>query len=545
MPIAARTQPWLASRVLAWDEHILAVDKPPGVVVHGGVEAHGDDVVTRLSRLLETRGEDPHLGVHQRLDKDASGVLVLSRSADAGAKVARDVEGHGVSRRYVAAVSDRGLPDGGRMEHRLAAFKGGATRVVKEGGKHAVADYRVLERGAGRALVELRPSTGRKHQLRVQLATLGAPIAGDPLYGGAPARRLMLHAERFVYPSLARELSAPVPPEFATWVQGEALRLDARRLRAQLEDAATLRYALRDDTALRWVNDEGDGLPGVVIDLYDDWAVLSVAGDDAEAHALDIAAELMSLGARGVYLKRRARADLRHAPVEELAPPAPIAGEPAPETLWVTESGLGYGVSLADGLSTGLFVDQRDNRVRLRTAAAGRRVLNLFSYTCSFSVAAAAGGAREITSVDVSGKALARGRANFAKNGLSTEGHRFVKDDAFAFLARARRKSARYDLVVLDPPSFGTRGKRASFSLEKDFDRLLQDALAVLSPGGSLLCVTNHRRTSLARLRQLVRRAAAEEGRELAQLKDLPSQLDCPPGTDGPSPSKSVMARVH
>jgi 23S rRNA (cytosine1962-C5)-methyltransferase len=269
--------------------------------------------------------------------------------------------------------------------------------------------------------------------------------------------------------------------------------------------------------------------------------VLFLASDEALARETELAELCVALGTAGVYVKRRPRGDLRTMPTTEVAPAEPIAGDPAPSPLTVTERELRFDVELADGLSSGLFLDQRDNRALIRGLSSGARVLNLFSYTGSFSVAAAAGGAAGVTSVDLSARALERAKENLALNGLDREPHRFVKADAFEWLTRAARKGERFDVIVLDPPSFGTRSKRSTFNVSRDFGRLATRALALLDTGGRLLAVTNHRKTSLQRLRRLLRGAARESGVEIAQLKDLPTQLDCPDGPDGPLPSKSVL----
>ncbi len=528
---------WNDARVIALDDDLIVVDKPSGIAVHGGDERLGDDVVTRLSRWLGERGEQDYLGVHQRLDKDASGVLFFTRRRAMNAEIARVMESHAARRVYVAAVSDGGLGDEGVLEHRLSHDKGGRTRVVARGGQHARARYRVLRRSAGRALVELEPETGRTHQLRVQLSQSSAPIAGDRLYGGARAPRLMLHARSIEI--AGRRFEAALPGELEAWFDGRAPSLEPR---ARLLDAGVRRAPLVECDAFRLVNDLGDLMPGVVVDRYGDFAVLSISGDEAYTRREEIASLLIELGAHGVYLKLRVRADLRRQHAGELAPPQPIAGHAAAGALAVHEALLRFGVELGDGLSTGLFLDQRDNRERVRQLAS-KRMLNLFAYTCSFSVAAAMGGAHT-TSVDLSGRSLARGRENFALNGLDPAAHRFDKDDAIDWLRRARRRKERYDLVVLDPPSFGTRAGRGTFSVDKGYVAVACDALSLLEPGGRLLAVTNHTKTSQSALRRMLHTAAREAGVELRQLKDLPSGLDCPDGPDGAAPSRSVLATL-
>lgn len=541
-----KQSPWLDERVIVCDADVLVVDKPRGIAVHGGDEARADDVVHRLGAWLEARGEPEYLGVHQRLDKEASGVLLFTRRRELNAAVARDMEGHAARRTYVAAVKDGGLAGKGTLEHLLAHDKGDKTRVVTRGGQRAVARYRVLARRHGRALVELSPETGRTHQLRAQLAAVRSPIAGDRLYGGARANRLLLHARALELPALGRRFECAVPESFREWLEhGEVGLGSAGAVARGLADALCLRVALASGaTAYRLCNGAGDELPGVVVDRYGDFAVLAVSSDEASSRVDEIAALLVEHGARGVYLKRRERADQRKVDPEKTAPREPIAGDAAPDELLVTEGDLVFPVRLGDGLSTGLFVDQRENRALVRRCAKDARVLNLFAYTCSFSLAAAAGGAREVVSVDLAEPALERGRRAFERNGLDPVTHRFVQGDCVEWLGRARRKGERFDLVILDPPSFGTRGRRATFEVDRDLSAIAADALALLEPGGRLLGVTNHRKTSRERLRKILHDAARAARVRVRQMKDLAAPIDCPDGPEGPSPAKSVLVTL-
>ncbi|HSU40338.1 MAG TPA: class I SAM-dependent methyltransferase [Polyangiaceae bacterium] len=539
-------EPLRAARILHHGGGLLVVDKPPGIPVHGGDEALGGDLVTRLGAWLSARGESDYVGVHQRLDEGTSGVLVFTTSREKNSELARASSEHALERRYLAAVTLRSrsfaerLKHGRvRLEHRLETAAG-RTRVAPSGGVSASSHVSLVERHGERALVALEPETGRTHQLRVQLAHEGAPVGGDVLYGGDPAPRLLLHACELAFGG--ERFRAPEPHGFSAWVRGEPPVLpEPATLAALLEDAALLRAPLAKFTdTYRLVNELGDGLPAVTVDRYGDYAVLQVASPEAEARTAELAALLVELGARGVYLKRRVRGDVRRAGPER-TPPLPIAGEPAPEHLLVDEYGLRLHVALGDGLSTGLFVDQRDNRRRVRELARGKSVLNLFCYTASFSVAAALGGARRVVSVDQARRPLAIARDNFRDNGLATEAHAFLQADALDWLARAGRGKERFDLIVLDPPSFASSAGGAPFSVAKGYGLLAERALALLAPGGHLFAVTNHRGTSLGRLRRTLREAAARAGVNVARLKDLAPGLDCPAGPDGPAPSKSVL----
>lgn len=537
-------------RILHAEGGLLVVNKPPGMVVHGGNLALAGDLVSRLKRVLRARGEDDYLGVHQRLDVGTSGVLAFTRDASLNAVIAEQMAAHATERAYLAVValgsSKAALRDAGTFEQRLETEKG-LTRVVKSGGQHALTRYRVLERVADRALLELRPETGRTHQLHVHLAHAGAPIVGDAIYGGPAAARLFLHARELAFAVPKLRLAAPVPDAFADALHARSPSLgSALRLREAIADAGCLRAPLVEaNDAFRVVNDLGDELPGVCVDRYGDYAVLSPASEEASARAREIANLLVDFGARGVYLKQRARADLRRKAHLELAPKEPLAGHAAPGAVVVREGAARFAVSLDEGLSCGLFLDQRDNRARLAAFCGGRRVLNLFSYTCSFSVYAGLASAEHVTSVDLSGHALARGRENFALNGLDPAAHSFVQSDALEWLARAAKRGAKFGVVILDPPSFSTSGKGKTFRVEGGYGRALALVLGVLEASGRVLAVTNHRKTSPLAFRKVVHDAARAAGREITQLKDLPSPLDCPPGPGGPFPAKSVLISVQ
>jgi 23S rRNA (cytosine1962-C5)-methyltransferase len=164
----------------------------------------------------------------------------------------------------------------------------------------------------------------------------------------------------------------------------------------------------------------------------------------------------------------------------------------------VHEAGLAFEVDLHGYLDTGLFLDHRLTRLLVREQAAGKQVLNLFAYTGSFTVYAAAGGAANTTSVDLSNTYLAWGRRNLQLNDLDGPHHRFVRSDVFRYLEQAQRQRERFDLIILDPPSFSNSKKMLEIlDLQRDHPRLIQACLALLNPDGKLLFSTNRRRFRL------------------------------------------------
>jgi 23S rRNA (cytosine1962-C5)-methyltransferase len=160
----------------------------------------------------------------------------------------------------------------------------------------------------------------------------------------------------------------------------------------------------------------------------------------------------------------------------------------------VVEAGLSFIVNLSDYLDTGLFLDHRPTRALVSSMSEGRSFLNLFAYTGSFSVHAAKGGAREVSSVDLSATYLGWTERNLALNGYAGPAYRSVKSDVSAFLAEARRAGRSWDLIVADPPTFSNSKSAADFDVNRDWPLLARDCLAVLSPEGTLFFSTNSRR---------------------------------------------------
>src|SRR5256885_15896781 len=154
-----------------------------------------------------------------------------------------------------------------------------------------------------------------------------------------------------------------------------------------------------------------------------------------------------------------------------------------------TEHHLKFGIDFGEGYSVGLFVDQRENRRFVRQAKP-ERLLNCFAYTCSFSVAAASAGAQTVN-VDLSKKSLERGRQNFVLNSFSTEGHKFIADDVRPVLRRLARRGEKFDVIILDPPTFSRTKGGEAFHIEKDFEELIVAALEMIERNASIFLSTN------------------------------------------------------
>lgn len=320
--------------------------------------------------------------------------------------------------------------------------------------------------------------------------------------------------------------------------QGE-IQLTEGWLEKKLLQAKQLRqHAQLDETnAFRWVNGEGDGLPGVTVDCYDNYLMVQLYTPAWDAYLEPLTTVLQKVfQPKGIYRKLRPQetraleAKKRTKEYSRL-----IAGNSAPVPLQVKENGLNYLVDLREGLNTGLFPDQRRNRQELMTRVAGKRVLNLFAFTGAFSVAAAAAGARKVTSVDVSAKYLEVARENFAINRINPKQHEFITGDVFIELARMQSQKRCFDVILFDPPSFSTT-KKSRFSTHGGTSKLVAATLPLLESGGLLISSSNHQKVSMDDYMKELRRGALQSGAELktiftsGQPEDFPCSVSFPEG---------------
>ena len=191
-----------------------------------------------------------------------------------------------------------------------------------------------------------------------------------------------------------------------------------------------------------------------------------------------------------------------------LAPSLPSWGPPI-DSITVLENGISYDIRPGARLSVGLFLDMREVRQWLRSASSARGVLNLFAYTCSLGVSARLGGATRVVNLDLSRPYLEWGKANYRLNSLDIDDRDFIYGDAFDWLRRFARRAERFDVVIIDPPSFSS----TRFAVARDYPRLVAAAVRVVSAGGVLLAATNHTATTDARFDVWLTTGVVEAGR--------------------------------
>jgi len=332
----------------------------------------------------------------------------------------------------------------------------------------------------------------------------------------------------------ATALSDPGERIVARIISRKKMQLDAEWLKNRLQKAINLRrlFINQEDTdAYRLVNAEGDDLPGLTVDRYGDYYMLQLYGSVWRPHLkmlVQILAELLEPA--GIYEKTRPQKTRElEATAASKSYGRLLAGKPAPARLGVKENGLSFLVSLEKGLDSGLFMDQRKNRAAFMQLSPGKRVLNLFSYTGAFSVAAAATGAAKVTSVDVSSAYMEWAKENFGANRLNPKRHDFIVGDCFPVMSTFLKEGRRYDMILLDPPSFSTTTK-SRFTTRGGTSDLVAAALALLEDGGVLLCSSNHQKVSTEEYLKELRRGAlqADCGLQVVSLAGQPEDFPYP-----------------
>ncbi|OGX41097.1 MAG: hypothetical protein A3G91_05480 [Omnitrophica WOR_2 bacterium RIFCSPLOWO2_12_FULL_50_9] len=302
-----------------------------------------------------------------------------------------------------------------------------------------------------------------------------------------------------------------------------------------LEAALCKRQPLESHTnALRLVNGLGDGLKGLILERYGRHFAAQIFHKRwfAEKEALT---DFVRSRCNGRYLIMKDRTESVSSRPEAVK--ASVWIEEDVSRTVVRENGLKFGVDLNDTLNSGLFLDMRRNRQIVAGLARGRRVLNCFAYTCSFGVYCRAAGAESVVNVDISAKSLSRGRSNYELNRLVPSRNEFIRADAAQYLKRALAKDNRFDLIILDPPSFA-RHEGRTFSVKKDLAPLIGTAMNVLNPGGFLFVATNLSAVSHDSLEAMVR--AAAQGRRIKRVQRLGPDEDFV--TEGVTPESYLAA---
>lgn len=312
------------------------------------------------------------------------------------------------------------------------------------------------------------------------------------------------------------------------WVltQKENENIDLEFFTKKLIVALNKRAGLFNDpstTAFRVFNGEGDGIGGLIIEYFDGYYVINWYSKGIYKFRDEVLNSLKKIVEfKGIYQKKRFSEDGKYIEQDDF-----IMGERADMPIIVKENGVNFAVYLNDGAMVGVFLDQREVRKTIRDKyAKDKTVLNTFSYTGAFSVFAALGGAKVTTSVDLANRSLPKTIENFMINDIEPEEQEIVVEDVFNYFKYAVKKELKFDLVILDPPSFA-KSKNFRFSAEKDYKDLLKQAITVTEDYGVIVASTNCSSFNMDKFKEFIRDAFKESNLEYKILEEytLPSDF--------------------
>ncbi|HEY1173083.1 MAG TPA: class I SAM-dependent methyltransferase [Verrucomicrobiae bacterium] len=526
------------SLIIHEDDDLLVVNKPANWNTHAPTPYSGEGIYEWL-RQREPRWAQ--LAIIHRLDKETSGVMVFTKTKAAAKSLTEQFTEREVQKRYVL-LTDRAVK-AEKLHARSHMSKVGSefvSRPVTNAGELAETFFYRGESKSGRTQVSAEPKTGRTHQIRLHAQDLGFPILGDVRYGGSPHARLCLHAAEieFEHPTTGKLVKYSAPVDF------------------ERDASSALREAVVDKAltdSFRVVHGAADGRPGWYVEKLGDYLISQSSGDLSGEQRARLEELVKMFASKAAYHKVLNR-HVRQSSVETAGPQL-VFGEAVNEEFGIRENGVRYQMSFQEGYSVGLFLDQRDNRRRLLTnyigpdfvvrdgGLQGAEVLNTFAYTCGFSVAAGMAGARA-TSLDLSKKYLDWGRRNFTANGMDPAAHDFIFGDVFDWLKRLGKKQRQFDVVILDPPTFSQSKQSGVFRVERDYGRLVGDALKVLKSGGTLLASTNAAGLEPEVFIATVKAAITAAGRKVERERFIPQPPDFPVTREEPGYLKTFWVRV-
>ena len=310
----------------------------------------------------------------------------------------------------------------------------------------------------------------------------------------------------------------------------EALPADfwQARIRAAYKVREAMNLVREDNNTYRLVHGEGDFLPGLIVDVYADTAVMQAHSVGMHTCRKSIAEALISEvpQVQNVYYKSDDTLPFK-APIEGDRVGWLVKKSDTSDEFWSIENGLSFRIDWLRGQKTGFFVDQRENRALVERYAAGKDVLNMFCYTGGFSLYALRGGAKTVDSVDVSQKAIDLVNVNVAKNFPKAKNHTAVAADAFEYLSAQKAQNRTFDLIILDPPAFAKHRDAVKNAL-RGYQRINAKAIEMIRPGGILFTFSCSQAVDKEAFRLAVFSAAAQVGRKVRILHQLHQPQDHP-----------------
>lgn len=522
------------------DEHILVANKPPGWNTHVPSPYATAGIYEWLKGSCASRN---NLSIVQRLDKGTSGIVVFPKSNLARQSLTQQFMNRQVYKKYTLLSHKK---PGKNLFTVRSFIRKESTKFLSEqdpdkGGEEAITQFEYIGQHPLGHLITAIPFTGRTHQVRIHAAEAGFPVLGDELYGGMPYHRLCLHASwiRFKHPHSGKIVEFYSEPDFTT-PQWLGLR-------------QALFILVPDTNIFRLIHGSADSHPGLYVDLLGETLLLQSETPCQTSIVETIKHSVSKLvNVRAIYWKIRTH-DIQKISHCVLIPQL-LEGETNPHFI-VHELGLKYIIKMDEGYSIGLFHDQRENRWRILTgyiqddfildASINRSLncLNLFAYTCSFSVCAAKKGWRTIN-VDISKKYLQWGQENFRLNKLDPTEHEFWPLDVWTALQNFKRRGRKFDFIIVDPPSFSRSKVSGVFKASKDYKKLMELISYCAASGAIVLASCNMATLHPKEFTMQIREGIKASGRKVIKEVFYTQPPDFPSTTDEPAYLKAIWLKL-
>ena len=492
----------------------LVIDKPCGISTHGAWD--GDLAVQEWLQLH--RAEETF--VCSRLDKGTSGVLLFARNAESSA-LAQQIHEKNEAQKVYFFLSDK--------DSQKVFGKSEWKCDLPLDGKECQTLFLRVGKKDHLYLYQASIFRGRTHQIRRHAQSFGLTIAGDSEYGGVFFPRLALHCQSVNWPGQGDPWLSELPQSFENpaGVCGEPGIYISSESRGNFYENICSAFRCLHRGELQKFD--------IAVDKYADWLCVwsydeTMPDNELVNQITPLVNVLMNRYKCDGWVLKRAR---KNPHGRGLIAIQLLFGNPPPPWFEVVEHGIKYRVTLTESQHVGLFLDQRDNRRRVALESAQKRVANLFSYTCSFSLAAAVGGAEVVFSVDIAKPCLDIGKLNFASAGLAQSGQgKFIQEDARDWLKRQVRKltadsnAPKLDLIVCDPPTFAsTSGKE--FSVEESWNELAAQSAFLLSANGVAYFSTNHRGGTAEKYQKILEN-------HFSKVTKLSNPIDFPESSNAP-----------
>lgn len=497
-----------------------------------GLNTHASDFGRRGACEVFESVVGQKLYVVHRLDKATSGALVFAKSSGTAAKLSALFEKHQVQKRYLF-VTDR------TSTHLKDSFEA-SSHIEKEKNQfvshqskevNSRTQFKRLKKLPHGELWEAVPVTGKPHQIRLHAQDQGISILGDDEHGGSPFPRLCLHSELLKFSLDGKDFEFKTSLPF--WAQENFIATEATLNEAFETRERWYQISKFPDECMRLSHHEIDSYR---LDQYGKqlWLYWYQESDPSENELTRFKNFAQHHQKEILIRKMLNRGDEPNA--------AALWKSVGAQDRWeACENGVRYELRDDTGLSPGLFLDQRENRLWVQNNSAEKKVLNLFSYTSGFSVNAALGKAEEVTTVDVSPPFLEWSKRNFQLNNLDPEKYEFWVSDSLVFLKGCYRRKRKFDLILCDPPSFG-RSKNGTFSISKNYEELLTQCFYCLNKGGLILFSTNYEKWTLADLKKNLTRLKSQFSFTLLETPDQGLDFEKP---DQEPLMKSVLLRKN